>query len=189
MSSAPIFTLETERLLLRPWRTSDRIAFAAMNADSRVMEFLPSVLSRDKSDRLADHIEEHFQRHGYGPWAAELRSDGSFIGYIGLNVPPFEAHFTPCVEIGWRLSFECWGKGLATEGARRALRYGFETLGLEEVVSFTVPANVRSRRVMEKLGMTHGDADDFDHPGLAAGHPLRHHVLYRLKRTDYASGS
>jgi RimJ/RimL family protein N-acetyltransferase len=120
--------------------------------------------------------------------AVELRRDGSFIGFIGLNVPSFEAPFTLCVEIGWRLAADCWGQGLATEGAHAIVRYGFETLGLDELVSFTVPANARSRRVIEKLGMTHDPADDFDHPRLPAGHPLRRHVLYRLNRSGRSSG-
>jgi RimJ/RimL family protein N-acetyltransferase len=179
MNSVPI--LETERLLLREWRASDREPFATLNADPRVMEFFPSPLSREESDRLTDRIEEHFQQHGFGVWAVEVRTKSRFIGFIGLNVPTFEAHFTPCVEIGWRLGYESWGLGLATEGARVAVRYGFEMLGLKEIVSFTVPVNVRSRRVMEKLGMKHDEADDFDHPGLPAGHLLRRHVLYRLQ--------
>jgi RimJ/RimL family protein N-acetyltransferase len=126
--------------------------------------------------------------HGFGLCAVKLRRDGSFIGFIGLNVPSFDAPFTPCVEIGWRLAADCWGQGLATEGAHAIVRYGFETLGLEELVSFTVPANARSRRVIEKLGMTHDPDDDFDHPRLPAGHPLRRHVLYRLNRSGWSSG-
>lgn len=188
MSSAPI--LETERLILRGWRSSDREPFAAMNADPRVMKFFPSPLSVEESDRLADRIEEHFERHGFGLCAVETRADGKLAGFIGLNVPWFEAHFTPCVEIGWRLAFDYWGRGLATEGARAAMHYSFAELGSKEIVSFTVPGNVRSRRVMEKLGMTHDPADDFDHPELPAGHPLRRHVLYRLKiPANYPSGS
>jgi RimJ/RimL family protein N-acetyltransferase len=119
--------------------------------------------------------------------AVELRRGVSFIGFIGLNVPSFDAAFTPCAEVGWRLATHCWGQGLATEGARKIVRYGFDILGLEDLVSFTVPANARSRRVMEKLGMTHDSADDFDHPRLPAGHALRHHVLYRLSRSAWTS--
>jgi RimJ/RimL family protein N-acetyltransferase len=201
--------LSTPRLLLRPWQDSDREPFAQMNADPRVMEFLIGPLSREESDRLVDHIQAHFQQHGFGLFAAELReassrttepdspktsprprlssasSAVSFIGFIGLAVPAFEAHFTPCVEIGWRLAPAHWGCGLATEGARAVLRYAFETLALEEVVSLTVPANLASRRVMEKVGMTHSPADDFDHPLLPPGHPLRRHVLYRLRRAAW----
>ncbi len=144
------------------------------------MEFMPGVLSPEQSDALADGIEAHFRRHGFGLCAAELRVDHSFIGFIGLSVPSFQAHFTPCVEIGWRLSADYWGQGLATEGAQEIVRYAFEQIGLNALVSFTVPANVRSRRVMERLGMIRNPADDFDHPALAEGHPLRQHVLYRL---------
>jgi RimJ/RimL family protein N-acetyltransferase len=146
------------------------------------MEFMPAPLSREESDSLVDRIERHIQEHGFGLCAVELRREHSFIGFIGLAVPTFEASFTPCVEVGWRLSAEHWGKGLATEGAREVIRHAFEVLELDAVVSFTVPANKASRRVMEKLGMTHDPADDFDHPSLPEEHPLRRHVLYRLRR-------
>jgi RimJ/RimL family protein N-acetyltransferase len=175
--------LRTERLLLRRWRVADRLPFEQMNADPRVMEFMPELLTAEASDALIDRAESHFQRHEFGPFAAELLESKSFIGFIGLSVPAFDAHFMPAVEIGWRLAFEYWGKGLATEGARAVLSYGFDVLGLEQIVSFTVPANVRSRRVMEKLGMTHDTRDDFDHPRLAEGHRLRRHVLYRIERS------
>ncbi len=174
--------IETERLLLRRWRDADREPFARMNRDPAVMEFFPSLLSRAESDALIDRIEAHFVEHGFGLWAAELRASGEFIGYAGLAVPRFSAVFTPCVEIGWRLDAAHWGMGLASEGARAVARHGFEVMGLAEIVSFTVPANLRSRRVMEKLGMTHDPGDDFDHPMLSADHPMRRHVLYRLKR-------
>ena len=174
--------LETERLLLRPWRVDDREPFAALNADPRVMLYMPGCLSRQDSDALADRIAAHFRRHGFGLFAAELRDTRRFIGFIGFSVPSFQAHFTPCVEIGWRLAAEYWNNGLATEGARAAVRYAFDTLHLDELVSFTVPGNAASRRVMEKIGMTHNPEDDFDHPNLPAGHPLRRHVLYRLAR-------
>ncbi len=175
-------TLTTDRLLLRPWRDSDREPFARMNADPRVTEFLGGPLSREQSGSLVDRIQTHFWERGFGLWAAELRAGAVFLGYIGLAVPGFEAHFTPCVEIGWRLAAEYWDRGLATEGARAVLQYAFETLALDEVVSMTVPANQRSRRVMEKLDMTRDPADDFDHPLLPPGHPMRRHVLYRLRR-------
>lgn len=181
--------LTTERLILRHWRESDREPFARWNADPRVMEFMPHVLSREESDSLADRIYAHFRQRGFGLCAVELRQNGSFIGFIGLNVPSFEAPFTPCVEIGWRLGADYWGQGLATEGAREIVRYGFEILGLEALVSFTVPANARARRVMEKLGMTHNPADDFDHPRLPEDHPLRRHVLYRLHRSAWGGGT
>ena len=174
--------ITTDRLLLRRWRDSDRLPFQAMNADPRVMEFMPSLLSPDESDALVDRAQAHFDRHGYGSFAAELIENHSFIGFIGLSIPNFDAPFMPAVEVGWRLAFEYWGHGLATEGARAAVHYAFGELGLDTLVSFTVAGNLRSRRVMEKRGMTHDSCDDFDHPRLPEGHPLRRHVLYRLKR-------
>ena len=176
--------LRTHRLYLRRWRTTDREPFAALNADLQVMEHFPAPLSREESDALAAQIESHFQQHGFGLWAVEIVNIAPFAGFIGLAVPCFEAHFTPCVEIGWRLAAEYWGRGYATEGARTVLAFGFEQLRLAEIVSFTVPGNLRSRRVMEQLGMTRNPADDFDHPALPAGHPLRRHVLYRLARPE-----
>ena len=174
--------LRTERLILRLPREADREPFARMNADPWVMEFFPATLSQEESDVLMDRIEAHFENHGFGWCAAELRETSAFIGFIGLAVPRFEAAFTPCVEIGWRLAAEHWGRGLATEGARAVVEHAFADLALKEIVSFTTVANVRSRRVMEKLGMTHDAADDFDHPGLPEAHPQRRHVLYRLRR-------
>jgi RimJ/RimL family protein N-acetyltransferase len=174
--------LETERLRLRHWRTEDREPFARMNGSPEVMEFFPGRLTRTESDALVERIEAHSAEHGFAPWAAELRGESTFIGYVGLAVPQFEAHFTPSVEIGWRLARAYWGLGLATEGARAAVHYAFTALELPEVVSFTTEGNLRSRRVMEKLGMTHDAREDFDHPGLPEGHPLRRHVLYRLRK-------
>jgi ribosomal-protein-alanine N-acetyltransferase len=174
--------LDTDRLLLRRWRLEDRAAFARMNADPRVMEFFPKLLTREESDAAADRIEAHFQQHGFGLWAVEIPDVAAFAGFVGLATPRFEAAFTPCVEIGWRLAAEHWGRGYATEGARAALEFGFGKLGLTEILSFTAVDNVRSRRVMEKIGMTHCPADDFDHPLLPAGHPLSRHVLYRIGR-------
>jgi RimJ/RimL family protein N-acetyltransferase len=174
--------IETERLLLRHWKEEDRELFREMNADPRVMEFFPECLTCAQSNSLVEQIDEHFEEHGFGLFAAELRESQTFIGFVGLAVPSFEAHFTPCVEIGWRFSPDHWGRGLATEGARAVAKYAFGELALEELVSFTVPANIRSRRVMEKIGMTHNAADDFDHPNLPEGHPLRRHVLYRLRK-------
>jgi RimJ/RimL family protein N-acetyltransferase len=180
-------TLSTDRLILRRWRDSDREPFARINADPRVMEFMPAILTREQSDHLADRIEDHFVEHGFGLYAAELRDEHSFIGFIGLAIPFFAAAFTPCVEIGWRLSAEHWGKGLATEGVRAVVREAFGNLKIPRLMSFTVPENLSSRRVMEKIGMTHDPADDFDHPSLPDGHPPRRHVLYRLSRTTSAS--
>lgn len=171
--------IETERLILRRWRETDREPFARMNSDPAVMEFMPKLLTREESDALVDRAEAHFAAHGYGPWAAELRATGEFIGFVGLSIPRFESHFTPCVEIGWRLAKEHWGRGLATEGAHEVVGHAFGNLRLAELVSFTSVGNTRSRRVMEKIGMTHDVADDFDHPSLPEGHWLRRHVLYR----------
>ncbi len=173
--------IKTERLLLRRWRQEDRPLFAAMNADPRVMEFFPKLLSREESDATVDRIEAHFAQHGFGLWVVEVPGVTPFAGFVGLAHPRFEASFTPCVEIGWRLAAEHWGRGYATEGAQAALAFGFEQLNLAEILSFTVPDNLRSRRVMEKIGMTHSPADDFDHPLLPEGHRLRRHVLYRAK--------
>lgn len=181
----PLAALETERLTLRRWLEADREPFARMNRDPCVMEFLPGVLSREESDAMVERIEAHFEENGFGLWAAELRENDDFIGYIGLAIPRFEAAFTPCVEIGWRLAAAYWGRGLATEGARAVVRHAFEALGLRALVSFTVPANVRSRRVMERLGMHHDAREDFDHPLLPVGHALRRHVLYRLARAEW----
>jgi len=177
--------LETSRLLLRHWRGADREPFAAMCADARVMRYFSSILTREESDGIVDRIIAHFDRHGFGPYAAELRETGAFAGFIGLFVPGFQAHFTPCVEIAWRLAPEYWNRGLATEGAHEVLRYAFGTLELQEVVAYTLPANLPSRRVMEKLGMSHDESDDFDHPYIAEGHPLRRHVLYRVARGSW----
>ena len=186
--------LRTERLLLRRWKDSDRLPFARLNADPRVMEFLGGPLSREQSDALIECAEEHFRLHGFGAYAAEILGTGEFAGFIALMIPSFQAHFTPCVEIGWRLAASMWGRGYATEGARALARHAFgelglDQLGLDQLVSFTVPANVRSRRIMEKLGMTRDPADDFDHQRLSEGDPLRRHVLYRLSREMYRSNA
>lgn len=167
-------------MILRPWRENDREPFAALNADPRMMEFYPQTMTRAESDALADRIEAHFERHGFGLWAVEVPGVADFVGYVGLAVPRWEASFTPRVEIGWRLAAEFWGRGYATEGARRALHYGFGEAGLCEVLSFTAPSNRRSRAVMERLRMTRDPAEDFEHPVLSVGHPLRRHALFRL---------
>jgi RimJ/RimL family protein N-acetyltransferase len=171
--------VHTERLLLRRWRDSDRAPFARLNADPEVMRYFPAPLSREQSDALVEHIELCFERDGWGLWALEVGDTGDFIGFTGLNRATFEAHFTPAVEVGWRLARESWGHGYATEAARAAARFGLQELGLEEIVSFTTVGNERSRAVMRRLGMTHDPAEDFDHPRVPDG-PLRRHVLYRL---------
>jgi ribosomal-protein-alanine N-acetyltransferase len=175
-------TLRTERLVLRPWRPEDRDPFAALNADPRVMEHLPSVLTRAESDAAVARYEAHFAEHDFGWFALELPGSAPFIGYVGLAHPRFEAHFTPCVEIGWRIAAEHWRNGYATEAARACVELAFGPLNLTELVSFTAVGNAPSRRVMEKLGMRRDPSEDFEHPSLAPGHRLREHVLYRLRR-------
>jgi len=176
-------TIETPRLLIRRWREEDRAPFAALNADPAVMRHFPETLDRAGSDAMIDRMEAHAEKRGLSFWAVEERASGDFVGAIGLLVPGFQAHFTPCVEIGWRLAARHWGKGYASEGAAACLDYGFGTLGLEEIVSFTVPANEPSWKVMRRIGMRRDEAGDFDHPALPEGHPLRRHLLYRKRRT------
>jgi len=174
-------TLRTTRLLLRPWHAADRAPFAELNADPAVMEHFPAPLDRAASDALADRIAADLDRNGWGLWAVEAVATGRFLGFTGLARPGFTAHFTPAVEAGWRLARDAWGHGYATEAATAALGHAFGPLGLDELVSFTTAGNHRSRAVMERLGMSHDPADDFEHPALPAGHPLRRHVLYRLR--------
>jgi RimJ/RimL family protein N-acetyltransferase len=174
--------LRTARLLLRQWRDSDLEPFAALNADPEVMRHFPSVLTRAESDALALGARALISSRGWGLWAVEVVEGARFIGFVGLAQPRFDAHFTPAVDIGWRLAREHWGSGYATEGARAVVATAFDELGLDELVSFTTVANAASRRVMERLEMTHDPADDFEHPLLAPGHPQRPHVLYRLRR-------
>jgi RimJ/RimL family protein N-acetyltransferase len=180
--------IATDRRILRNWQPADCAPCAERNRDSRVTQFMPGVLCRAESDKLAARSSEYLPRNGCGRYAAELRATRAFIGFIGLSMPRFTAHFTPCVEIGWRLAHEYWRQGLATEGARAVAHHAFNDLRLPALVSFTVPGNLRSRRVMEKLCMTYDPVDDFDHPTLPEGHPLRRHVLYRLQAPAHASG-
>lgn len=172
--------LRTDRLWLRRWRPGDRAPFAALNADAEVMRHFPAPLLRDESNAFADRIGLSLERDGWGLWALEVQATREFIGFTGLARATFEARFTPAVEIGWRLARAAWGHGYATEAARAAAGFGFEQLGCEELVSFTAVSNARSRAVMQRLGMTHDPADDFDHPRVPEGHPARRHVLYRL---------
>jgi RimJ/RimL family protein N-acetyltransferase len=173
--------LRTARLVLREWRESDLAPFAQLNADPEVMRYFPGVLTRAQSDTLAAQVQARFAEQGWGLWAVEAPQIAPFIGFVGLGRVPFEAHFTPAVEVGWRLDRRHWGCGYATEAARAAIEFAFDELECEQVVSFAVLANDRSRAVMERLGMTHDQADDFDHPAVAAG-PLRRHALYRIRR-------
>jgi RimJ/RimL family protein N-acetyltransferase len=180
--------LTTARPRLRQWRESDLEPFAALNADPVVMQLMPRCLSRAESDAFTRQAEAGISRRGWGLWATELRASRQLIGCVGLAVPSFQAAFTPCVEIAWRLERSSWGHGFATEAARECLRFAFETLALAEVVAFTVPANHRSLAVMERLGMRRDAGGDFEHPRLPPGHPLRPHVLYRLARADWNPG-
>ncbi|MFG1205896.1 GNAT family N-acetyltransferase [Xanthobacter flavus] len=176
-------TLATARLNLRSWRPSDRDGLWQMQSDPRTMEFLMPVPDRTASDAVADRAEAHFARHGFGLWVVEAPGVADFAGYCGLVHVPYTEHFTPAVEIGWRFDPAYWGRGYATEAARAALTFGFETLGLDEIVAITVPANLRSRAVMERLGMVREEGGDFDLPSTPPGHPLRRQVLYRLRRS------
>jgi RimJ/RimL family protein N-acetyltransferase len=178
--------LTTPRLLLREWRDSDRDAFAEMNADPRVSEFLVGPVTPADSDDMVDRVDRCWRERGYGLWAVERRDSGAFIGYVGLWPATFDAPFTPAVEVGWRLANAHWGNGFATEGAVEALRFGFEVMDMPEIVSFTAAANRRSIRVMQRIGMHQDPTGDFDHPAFARDDPGRKHVLYRLARQDWA---
>jgi ribosomal-protein-alanine N-acetyltransferase len=177
--------LRSARLILRDWRDSDLDAFAALSADPDVMELLMGPRSRANSDEIAARWRAHFDEHGFGFWVVELPGEADFIGVTGLGHIPYTAHFTPSVEIGWRLARRYWGRGYATEAAAAALDHGFGPLGLTEITANTMPMNHRSRAVMERLGMTRDPSDDYDHPRLPADHPGRRHVLYRLQRAAW----
>jgi len=183
----PTPELQTARLRLRAWRADDLLPFAELNADREVTEHLLGPLTRAQSDALVGRITEHFHREGFGFWAVEAPGIASFVGMVGISVPSYTAPFTPCVEVGWRLGRKYWGQGYATEAARAALQFGFETANLPEIVALTVPHNERSRAVMAKLGMVRAPSDDFDHPLVPAGHSLRKHVLYRLSKQAWKS--
>ncbi len=174
--------LQTKRLLLRSWRADDLDDLASMNADPEVMRYFLSCLDRSESAGMMARNAEHIERYGFAWWALEVPGTTAFAGAVALLVPRFQAHFTPCFEIGWRLSRAFWGQGYATEAAAAVVDFAFDGLELDEVVAFTAHANARSRKVMTRLGMTYKQADDFGHPHLALHHPLRHHVLYRLSR-------
>ncbi len=177
--------IRTDRLVLRQWSTADLEPFARLNADPKVMEYFPGLKTKEESDHSVSLMSGHIEKYGWGFWAASLAATAEFIGFIGLEDVYFKTTFTPAVEIGWRLAFKYWGRGYATEGAIASLHYGFETLKLNEIVSFTAVGNRRSRAVMERIGMHHDSKDDFDHPKLSEGHPLRRHVLYRLAADEW----
>jgi RimJ/RimL family protein N-acetyltransferase len=179
------FHLETERLILRPWKDADLDAFARLNADSEVMEYFPKLMSREETEAMVARIKARYAEDGFCLWATEEKHSGEFIGFVGLGRPSFEAHFIPCVEIGWRLARPYWGKGYAPEAAKEVLRDGFERCGLQEIVAFTAGTNSKSRRVMEKISMHRDPKDDFMHPALDDGHHLKPHVLYRLSLKDW----
>lgn len=177
--------LETERLILRQWRDDDVAPFAAMNADPQVTAALGIKPDPSGTKALVERISAGFQQNGFGLWAVEVRGIAPFIGFTGLSIPRFEAPFMPAVEVGWRLAFAHWGKGYATEGARAAVNFGFNTVGLAEIVSFASAANIRSHAVMKRLGMRYDSRDDFNYPGIDLADPLARHLLYRLKRSDW----
>ncbi|MDS1268987.1 GNAT family N-acetyltransferase [Lipingzhangella sp. LS1_29] len=174
--------LETKRLLLRRWDERDRAPFAALNADAEVMHYFPALRTSAESDESINAMERHFDKHGFGFWALEERETGRFLGFTGLIHVPYQAHFTPAVEIGWRLVRSAWGCGLATEAAHAALEFGYAHLDLDEIVSVTAAGNERSRAVMRRIGMTRDPADDFTHPHLDPDHRLQPCVLYRRAR-------
>lgn len=183
-----IDTIITKRLILRPWKVEDHEPFAIMNADPRVMEHFPAPLTREQSDLMVKRTLEMFEVNGWGRWAVEVPGVAPFIGFIGLSVwnkENSQLEFAPCVEVGWRLAHEHWGKGYASEGALACLEYGFERLNLPEIVSFTALTNTRSMKVMEKIGMHREVKDDFNHPNLPLEHPLCRHVLYRLSQQEW----
>lgn len=179
--------LETNRLILRAFEERDIDSMTQIDQDHKVCEFLPSIGNREKTTQGVHSIINHYQNHGFSLYAVELKSTGEMIGWCGLMIPAFEAHFMPSVEIGWRLASKQWNYGYATEAAKAVLQYAFEKLELNEVISFTVPNNIRSRRVMEKIGLHYNNSDDFDHPKLEKSHPLCRHVLYRISKKEYES--
>ncbi|PIZ03655.1 MAG: GNAT family N-acetyltransferase [Gammaproteobacteria bacterium CG_4_10_14_0_8_um_filter_38_16] len=177
--------LKTDRLILRTFEERDINAMSLINQDPVVCEFLPAIGNRESTEKLIRLFIQHQQDHGFSPYAVELKSTSEMIGWCGLMIPSFNAHFTPAVEIGWRLAYEQWNQGYATEAAKAVLQYAFERLKLEEVVSFTAVDNMRSRRVMEKIGLHHNPEDDFDHPKIEKTHSLCRHVLYRISKNNY----
>ncbi len=182
-------TIETKRLLLREWLPRDLAPFTAINQDLEVMEYLFKPLTESETSAMIEKMQKHFEKYGFGLFACVVKETSELIGFVGLNTPTFTAHFTPCVEIGWRLASSAWGKGYATEAAHAVLKAAFEKYNLKEVVSFTVPMNQRSRRVMEKIGMTYNPKDDFCRPEIPLDSPLSYHVLYRITKEQFMQNS
>jgi ribosomal-protein-alanine N-acetyltransferase len=180
--------LETDRMLLRDWSGDDLEPFAAMNADEKVMEFYPATINREDSDALAMRLQQDMDVIGFGLYAVEVKSTGDFIGYVGISQVRFPADFAPALEIGWRLATDSWGHGYATEAARACMAHAFSQFEFPALVSFTTRGNTRSIAVMERIGMSRNPADNFEHPNLPAGHPLRPHVLYRISDPDRSAG-
>jgi ribosomal-protein-alanine N-acetyltransferase len=177
--------LRTKRTVLRAWKDSDLPAWCEMNADPEVRKHFESTHTEAQALAEAQRARDAMAQHGWGVWALEIPGVHAFAGFVGLIVPTYDAHFVPCVEIGWRLPRMAWGQGYATEAARAAARFAFDVLDQDEIVAITVPGNTPSRKVMERLGMRHDPAGDFDHPRVSEGHPLRRHVLYRLDRASF----
>lgn len=178
-----MITIKTQRLVLRPWRQEDFEPFAQLNADPRVMEHFPWTWSREESDLMANRLLSN--EKDWGLWAVSVPGIADFIGFIGLNQVTFTAHFTPAIEVGWRLAYDYWGKGYATEGALASLQYAFEVLKVNEIVSFTAVQNKRSRLVMKRIGMHYDPNGDFDHPRVPEGNKVRRHVLYRITADEW----
>lgn len=185
MTSPFVIERDTPRLCLRQWLPEDRAPFAALNADPRVMAFFPEPLDRARSDAMADRFERLIAQLGWGLWAVETKEEERFIGFVGLHVSGDALPFFPCVEIGWRLAYDHWGRGYATEAARAALRVGFDDIGLSEIVSFAALCNARSRAVMARIGLR-DTGITFPHPDVPAQSRLREHCLYRLSREEWA---
>jgi RimJ/RimL family protein N-acetyltransferase len=175
----------SRRLILRPWQDTDRQPFAALSADPEVMRYLMPLATRQAADAWIDRQNAHLAAYGFCMWAVELARSGQFVGTVGLLRVGYAAHFAPAIEIGWRLARKFWGHGYAPEAAEAALHSGFHVMQLREIVANTVPGNTSSQRVMMKLGMSRDSDDDFDHPLVPRGHPLRRQVLYRLTRDDW----
>ena len=180
--------LHTKRLLLRQWGEEDLPSFSQMSRDKDVMEFYPKLLTKEESDNMARTIQSLITERGWGLWAVEIPNQEAFIGYVGLHVPKDNLPFSPCVEIGWRLAKEHWGKGYATEAATECLRYAFFELDLDEVVSFTTLLNLRSQKVMQKIGMSN-TKNNFLHPNIEATHPQCEHVLYKISKPDWVKST